>query len=160
MSDEIETRYREAASRPKNLGEMENADAVGTAGSPGCGDMLRIWLKFREEKEKGRVIDQASFQSFGCETALAVASVATEMLAGKTMEEARAMKGADLSASLGPLPPMKIHCAGLVEEALQQALEGGGDPVSGPAPSPEGLSRSIADSQSGTKKVIFEDPSS
>jgi len=160
MSDNLEQKYREAAANPQNLGEMANADVVGTAGSPGCGDMLRIWLKFREEKEKGQVIDKATFQSFGCETALAVASVATEMLAGKTMEEARALKGEDLSAPLGALPPMKLHCAGLVEEALQQALQGGSTVGAAPTPAADGLSRSIADSQSGKKTIVFEEPAS
>ncbi len=103
---------------------MKDADAVGTVGSPDCGDMLRMWLKFKEEDGK-KIIDRASFQSFGCQTAIAVASVATELLAGKTIDEARAMSGADLSAPLGALPPVRIHCAQLVEGALRNALEGG-----------------------------------
>ncbi|MEP6956617.1 MAG: iron-sulfur cluster assembly scaffold protein, partial [Chthoniobacterales bacterium] len=68
------------------------------------------------------VIDRASFQSFGCQTAIAVASVATELLAGKTIEEARSMSGEDLAAPLGALPPVRIHCAQLVEGALRSAL--------------------------------------
>lgn len=161
MSESQEKRYREAASQPNNLGELKDADAVGTAGSPGCGDMLRIWVKFREEKEKGKVIEKASFQSFGCETALAVASVATEMLAGKSLEEAQALTGEELSAPLGPLPPMKVHCAGLVEEALQQALNNAesenspGDRVLDEA-EPEGLQKSISHSQSSARKIVFD----
>src|SRR6186713_3705658 len=100
---------------------MENADSVGTVGSPDCGDMLRMWVKFKEEDGR-KVIDRATFQTFGCETAIAVASVATELIAGKTVEEALNMSGADLSAPLGALPPMKIHCAQLVEGALRSAL--------------------------------------
>ena len=69
-----------------------------------------------------KVIDRATFQTFGCETAIAVASVATELIAGKTVDEALSMSGSDLSAPLGPLPPMKIHCAQLVEGALRSAL--------------------------------------
>jgi nitrogen fixation protein NifU and related proteins len=117
---------------PKNLGEMENADAVGTVGNADCGDMLRMWVKFREENGK-KVIDRATFQTFGCETAIAVASMATELIRGKTPEEALAMDSSALSAPLGPLPPMKIHCAQLVEGALKQALTGG----SSPAPAPK-----------------------
>ena len=64
------------------------------------------------------MIDRATFQTFGCETAIAVASVATELIAGKTVEEALSLSGAELSSPLGPLPPMKIHCAQLVENAL------------------------------------------
>ena len=120
----------EAIRNPQNLGEMTGADAVGTAGSGDCGDMLRMWIKFREENGR-RVIDKASFQSFGCQTAIAVASMATEMIKGKTPQEALSMSGDDLSAPLGPLPPMKIHCAQLVEGALKNALTGEATPAPG-----------------------------
>lgn len=123
----------EQSEQPKNLGEMENADAVGTMGSADCGDMLRMWIKFREEGGK-KVIDRATFQTFGCETAIAVASLATEMIKGKTADEALAMDGAALSAPLGPLPPMKIHCAQLVEGALRHALTGAPAPAAASKP--------------------------
>jgi len=121
MSEDLQQRIHDAIANPKNLGEMENADSVGTVGSPDCGDMLRMWVKFKEQDGR-KVIDRATFQTFGCETAIAVASVATELIAGKTVEEALSMSGEDLSAPLGPLPPMKIHCAQLVEGALRSAL--------------------------------------
>ncbi|MBA2622981.1 MAG: iron-sulfur cluster assembly scaffold protein [Chthoniobacterales bacterium] len=119
--ENLEARIEAAIKNPRNLGEMENADAVGTVGSPDCGDMLRMWIKFKEENGR-RIIDRASFQSFGCQTAIAVASVATELLAGKTIEEARTMSGEELAAPLGALPPVRIHCAQLVEGALRSAL--------------------------------------
>ncbi len=106
----------------ENFGEMSDADAVGTVGSPDCGDMLRLWIRFREENGR-KVIDRASYQSFGCQTAMAVADLATRMIAGKTPEEALALSSDDLSQPLGPLPPMKIHCGKLVEDALRDALE-------------------------------------
>ena len=137
----------EAIRNPKNLGEMTGADAVGTAGSGDCGDMLRMWIKFREENGR-RVIDKASFQSFGCQTAIAVASMATEMIKGKTPQEALSMSGDDLAAPLGPLPPMKIHCAQLVEGALKNALTGEA------APAPGASAPTLADSlqpKSGVK---------
>ena len=112
----------EAAKNPKNLGEMEGADAVGTVGRSDCGDILRMWVKFKEEDGR-KVIDRASFQTFGCQTAIAVASIATEMIRGKTASEALSMSGEELSSPLGPLPPMKIHCAQLVEDALRSALD-------------------------------------
>jgi NifU-like protein involved in Fe-S cluster formation len=84
--------------------------------------MLRLWVKFKEQNGK-KVIDRATFQSFGCETAIAVASLATELIRGKTAEEALALKTGELAGELGPLPPMKIHCAQLVEGALRSALE-------------------------------------
>jgi nitrogen fixation NifU-like protein len=109
---------------------MKNADAVGTVGSPDCGDMLRMWIKFKEEDGR-KVIDRATFQSFGCQTAIAVASVATEMLAGKTVAEAKSMSGEELASPLGALPPVKIHCAQLVEGALRNALSGEGNATPG-----------------------------
>jgi nitrogen fixation NifU-like protein len=124
MSDEnLEAKIEAAVKNPRNLGEMENADAVGTVGSPDCGDMLRMWIKFKEENGR-KIIDRASFQSFGCQTAIAVASVATELLAGKTVDEAKTMSGEELAAPLGALPPVRIHCAQLVEGALRNALSG------------------------------------
>ncbi len=103
------------------MGELLDADAIGTVGDSGCGEMLRMWVKFKQEKGK-KVIDKATFQSFGCETAIAVASLATELIRGKTAEEALALKTDELAGGLGPLPPMKIHCAQLVEGALRSAL--------------------------------------
>ena len=114
----------DAIQNPKNLGEMADADSVGTVGSPECGDMVRMWVKFTEKDGK-KVIDKASFQSFGCQTAVAVASMATELLKGKTPEEARQLSADELTGDLGPLPPMKIHCGQLVEGALRSALDGG-----------------------------------
>jgi NifU-like protein involved in Fe-S cluster formation len=119
---DFEEKVREALASPQNQGELADADAVGTVGSPDCGDMLRMWLKFTEKDGK-RVIDRASFQSFGCQTAIAVASMATELLKGKTAEEARELSANDLTGGLGPLPPMKIHCGQLVEGALKSALD-------------------------------------
>ena len=159
MSDDLQTRIEEAAKNPRNLGEMKDADAIGTVGSPDCGDMLRMWVKFKEEDGK-KVIDRATFQTVGCQTAIAVASVATEMLAGKTVAEAQAMSGADLAAPLGALPPVRIHCAQLVEGALRSAL--GGDaplPVQEKAPSnsPTLLEQlSSPTSVQGKVKIVFE----
>jgi nitrogen fixation protein NifU and related proteins len=117
----VEDRIQAAIANPRNMGEMTDADAVGTVGNPECGDMVRLWLKFAEKDGK-KIIDRASFQSFGCQTAIAVASLATEMLKGKTVAEAREMQSSDLSRPLGPLPPMKLHCGDMVEGALRDAL--------------------------------------
>jgi NifU-like protein involved in Fe-S cluster formation len=134
MNDDFEKRIEEALRDPKNLGELQGADAVGTAGSASCGDMIRLWIKFKEQSGK-RVIDRATFQSFGCQTAIAVASLATEMIRGKTAEEVLAMSPEELAPSLGPLPPVKIHCTQLVESALHSALQGGAIPAA-PVPAP------------------------
>src|SRR3954462_3287209 len=132
MSDDLQSKIEEAVRNPRNLGEMKDADAVGTVGSADCGDMLRMWVKFKEQDGR-KVIDRATFQTFGCQTAIAVASVATEMLAGKTVAEAQAMSGEELAAPLGPLPPVKIHWAQWVEGALRSALSGEAAPQEQPA---------------------------
>lgn len=150
MSD-LQKRIESAVSHPKNLGEMVDADSVGTAGSPGCGDMLRMWVKFKQDVSGRKVIDRATFQTFGCETAIAVASVATELVSGKTVEEALEMSSSDLSAPLGALPPMKIHCAQLVETALRSALA----PASSVSTPPEAASASSGTVQSPTLRDSF-----
>jgi nitrogen fixation NifU-like protein len=124
MNEDLEKRIAEAMRNPQNVGELADADAVGTVGNSDCGEMLRLWVKFKEQDGK-KIIDRATFQSFGCETAIAVASLATELIRGKTAEEALSLKTQDFAGELGPLPPMKIHCAQLVEGALRSALEPG-----------------------------------
>jgi nitrogen fixation NifU-like protein len=150
VSDPFEIRAREALAQPQNVGEMPDADTVGTVGSADCGDMLRMWLKFTEKDGK-KVIDRASFQAFGCQTAIAVASMATELLKGKTPDEARNLKPNDLSGDLGPLPPMKIHCGQLVEEALKSALDGNDRSTS---PTEETLSAKIQNSSQAKIKIV------
>ena len=121
MNKELEKKVADAIQDPKNVGEMPDADSVGTVGNSECGEMLRMWVKYKEQNGE-KIIDKASFQSFGCETAIAVASLATELIKGKTASEAIELKPEELSGELGPLPPMKIHCAELVQGALRSAL--------------------------------------
>ena len=131
MTDDLQKKITEALRNPQNVGELPDADAIGTVGNSDCGEMLRMWVKFKEQNGK-KIIDRATFQSFGCETAIAVASLATELIRGKTAEEALSLKTEELAGELGPLPPMKIHCAQLVEGALRSALA----PAQSPSPSP------------------------
>jgi nitrogen fixation protein NifU and related proteins len=166
MNEELERRIAEAMRNPQNVGELENADAVGTVGDSGCGEMLRMWIKYKEQNGK-RVIDRATFQSFGCETAIAVASLATQMIRGKTAEEALALNTEQLAGELGPLPPMKIHCAQLVEGALRSALESkaedkaaASDAVSSAGAAPtllESVNRRNRDD--AAVRIVFLDPS-
>ena len=159
MNDELQTRIQAALANPQNLGELADADAVGTVGNSDCGEMLRMWVKFKHQDGK-RVIDRATFQSFGCETAIAVASLATELIRGKTAEEALAMKGEELAGQLGPLPPMKIHCAELVQGALRSALDPAATPAA-PAASASAPAGSLLDSftqpKAGGVRVVFLD---
>jgi len=153
-ADDFAKRVEAAIKNPKNLGELDGADAIGTVGSEDCGDMLRMWVKFKEVDGK-RVIDKATFQTFGCETAIAVASLATELISGKTVEEALTMSGEDLSAPLGPLPPLKIHCAQLVEGALRSALAPNEQKVDSKNLAPTLLQQFQSPKQE-SKKIILE----
>ena len=99
MNDDLQKRIEEAMRNPQNLGELPEADSVGTVGNSQCGEMLRMWIKYKEERGK-KVIDKATFQSFGCETAIAVASLATELIKGKTAEEALLLGTNDLAGEL------------------------------------------------------------
>src|SRR6059036_733716 len=159
MNDDLQKRIEEALRNPQNLGELPEADSVGTVGNAGCGEMLRMWIKYKEERGR-KVIDKATFQSFGCETAIAVASLATELIKGKTAEEALALKTDKLSGELGPLPPMKIHCAELVEGALRAALEGRGATPLAPeaAPQSPSLLDKITPPNQGAIKIEFLGP--
>ncbi len=157
VNEDLQKRIQAALANPQNLGELAGADAVGTVGNADCGEMLRLWVKFKEQDGK-KVIDRATFQSFGCETAIAVASLATELIRGKTAEEALALKTEELAGELGPLPPMKIHCAQLVEGALRSALEP--DKVEGKPASPANaptLLDSFSKPKEGGVKLTFLD---
>ncbi len=153
-SDAFRKRIEDAIKNPQNVGELNGADVVGTVGSEDCGDMLRMWVKFKEVDGK-RLIDRATFQTFGCETAIAVASVATELISGKTVEEALNMKGDELAAPLGPLPPLKIHCAQLVEEALRSALIG--NPVATENKVAPTLLQQFRSAENAPKKVVINE---
>src|SRR5271168_84927 len=131
MTEDLQKRIQAALANPQNMGEMANADRIGTVGNADCGEMLRLWVKFKEQNGR-KVIDRATFQSFGCETAIAVASLATELIRGKTAEEVLALSAEELAPGLGPLPPVKIHCTQLVESALRSALS---TPAAAPQPS-------------------------
>lgn len=103
---------------PRNIGEIENADGVGTVGNPVCGDVMRLYLKIRD----GIIVD-AKFKTFGCGAAIASSSILTEMLKGKPVEEAKKISNEAVVEALGGLPPVKRHCSVLAEEALEAALK-------------------------------------
>lgn len=159
MSDEFQNRVEDALANPQHMGEMVGADAIGTVGNAECGDMLRVWVKFKDENGR-KVIDRASFQSFGCETAIAAASLAMELIRGKTPAEALAMRGEEFAQDLGPLPPTKVHCTQLVEGALRSALDPNAVPARPPAPSTPppsagNLNESFAPPKPAGVRVVF-----
>ena len=103
---------------PRNLGDLKDADGVGEVGAAACGDIMKISLKI----EAGRIKD-ARFKTFGCGSAIASSSMATELIKGRTIEEAMHFSNQEVVQALGGLPPVKIHCSVLAEEALKAALE-------------------------------------
>ena len=102
---------------PRNMGEMEDADGVGEVGNPACGDVMRLYLKIRD----GIILD-AKFKTFGCGAAIATSSMVTEMVKGKTIEEAKKITNQTVAEALDGLPPVKMHCSVLAEEGLEAAL--------------------------------------
>jgi len=102
---------------PRNVGEMSDADGVGDVGNPICGDIVRLFVKIKNDK-----IEEAAFKTFGCRASIATSSILTEMLHGKAIPEALKLKEKDMLAQLGDLPPLKRHCGKLAELALQAAI--------------------------------------
>ena len=103
---------------PRNVGEMADADGVGMEGNPTCGDAMQLFIKV----ENDRIVD-AKFKTFGCGAAIAVSSMITEMVKGKTLDEALSMSKEAVAAELGGLPPQKMHCSNLGADALKKAIE-------------------------------------
>ena len=104
---------------PRNMGEIEGASGVGTVGNAKCGDIMRIYLDIDDET---RVIKDCKFKTFGCGAAVATSSMATELVIGKTIEEAMKVTNKAVMEALDGLPPVKVHCSLLAEEAIHSAL--------------------------------------
>ncbi|MFA5181010.1 MAG: Fe-S cluster assembly scaffold protein NifU [Syntrophales bacterium] len=103
---------------PRNVGEIENADGVGKVGNAVCGDIMNLYLRVEDN-----VITDAKFKTFGCGAAIATSSMVTELVKGKTIDEALAITNRAVAEALGGLPPIKMHCSVLAEEALQSAID-------------------------------------
>ncbi len=105
-------------SKPRNVGEMPDADGIGTVGNPVCGDIMKMYLKVEHN-----VIVDVRFQTFGCGAAIATSSMATEMIKGKTIDEALQLTNRAVADALGGLPPVKMHCSLLAEQAVRAAID-------------------------------------
>lgn len=103
---------------PRNVGELENPDAVGEVGNPSCGDIIQLFLKIDDE-----VITDIKFKTFGCGAAVATSSLTTELVKGKTIEDALKISKKDIAEKLGGLPPNKMHCSNLATDALKDAID-------------------------------------
>lgn len=103
---------------PHNVGEIENADGIGEVGNAKCGDIMRMYLKIEDD-----VISDIKFKTFGCASAIASSSMATDLIKGKTIKEALAITNKDVIESLEGLPPVKVHCSVLAEQAFKSALK-------------------------------------
>ncbi|MBE6850203.1 MAG: Fe-S cluster assembly scaffold protein NifU [Ruminococcus sp.] len=102
---------------PRNVGEIENADGIGEVGNAKCGDIMKMYLKI-----DGNVITDVKFKTFGCGAAVATSSMATELIMGKTIEEALQLTNKAVMEALDGLPPVKVHCSVLAEQAIKSAL--------------------------------------
>jgi nitrogen fixation NifU-like protein len=103
---------------PRNVGSIENADGVGQVGNPKCGDIMKIYLKINDDE----IIEDVKFETFGCGSAIASSSMATELIKGKSIQDAVELTNKAVIEALGGLPPVKVHCSVLAEQAVKSAL--------------------------------------
>ncbi len=103
---------------PRNVGEIPDADGIGEVGNPACGDIMKIYIKIKENR-----IEDIKFKTFGCGAAIATSSMVTEMVKGKTIEEALSVSNRQVAEALDGLPPIKMHCSNLAADALHAAIE-------------------------------------
>jgi nitrogen fixation NifU-like protein len=113
-SDKVMEHFR----NPRNMGEILNADGVGTVGNPVCGDLMTMYIKVKDDR-----IEDIKFKTYGCGAAIATSSMTTELAKGKTLEEAMKITRASVADSLGGLPKVKMHCSNLAADALHAAIE-------------------------------------
>jgi nitrogen fixation NifU-like protein len=122
MSETTYTLYNDTVMdhfmNPRNMGEIKNADGIGEVGAAACGDIMKVTIKVKDGK-----IEDARFKTFGCGSAIAASSMATELIKGRTLEELKSFSNQEVVDALGGLPPVKVHCSVLAEEALKAALE-------------------------------------
>jgi len=127
ISDLYSEKVLDHFKNPRNMGEIPDADGVATVGNPVCGDIMRMFIKIGQRTDnrgqREEYIKDVKFQTLGCGAAIATSSIATEMIKGKTLKEALKITNKAVAEALGGLPPVKMHCSVLAEEAIQKAIE-------------------------------------
>ena len=118
MSPVYSEKVMEHFRNPRNVGEMENPDGTGHVGNPVCGDIMELYIKVKDN-----IITDARFKTFGCGAAIATSSMVTELVKGKSIDEALKISNSAVAEALGGLPPVKMHCSVLAEEALKSAID-------------------------------------
>jgi len=118
MADMYTEKVKDHFYNPRNVGEIKDADGVGTVGNPVCGDVMNIFIKV-----KGERITDIKFKTFGCAAAIASSSITTEIVKGKTLDEAMKLTRDDVANELGGLPAVKMHCSNLASDALREAIK-------------------------------------
>jgi nitrogen fixation NifU-like protein len=113
-SDKVLDHFR----NPRNMGEIPDADGVGTVGNPVCGDLMTIYIKVKDNR-----LEDVKFKTFGCGAAIATSSMITELAKGKTLDEAMKITRGDVADNLGGLPPVKMHCSNLASDGLHAAIQ-------------------------------------
>ncbi len=108
---------------PRNMGTIKDADSIGVAGNPVCGDIMKIYVKIAKNKEGKDILSDVKFETLGCAAAIATSSMVTEMAKGKTLEDALKITRAEVAEELEGLPPVKMHCSNLAAEALHKAIK-------------------------------------
>lgn len=109
--------------KPRNLGEIKDADSEATVGNPKCGDIMKIYLKIEKNKAGEEIISDVKFQTLGCGAAIATSSMATEIVKGKTLIEAKKITNQQVADELGGLPQIKMHCSNLAADAIKKAID-------------------------------------
>lgn len=127
MADLYNEKVMDHFTNPRNVGVMKDADGIGEVGNPTCGDIMKIYIKVGKRKAKSdkqeEYIEDIRFQTLGCGAAIATSSMVTEMVKGKTLDEAEKVTNTNVAEELGGLPPVKMHCSNLAASALKKAIQ-------------------------------------
>ena len=116
--EEYSTKVMDHFFNPRNVGTMDDADGIGEVGNPRCGDIMRMYIKVKDDK-----ITDIKFQTFGCGAAVATSSMVTELVIGKTLDEALKITNKEVAEALDGLPPIKMHCSNLAESGIKAAID-------------------------------------